>query len=144
MTAKPEFELHAQLAKDCTVIGNLLLSKLLLMNDANYPWFVLVPMRAAKREWYELDAAEQQQLLQEANALAKFLQEKTGAKKINIGALGNMVPQLHVHVIARFENDAAWPAPVWGKFPAVAYDEKKLATMIDFGKEFIQLCITGR
>ena len=137
MTANPEFELHAQLAKDCTVVGDLPLSKLLLMNDANYPWLVLVPMRADKREWYELDAAEQQQLLHEANALAKFLQEKTGAKKMNIGALGNMVPQLHVHVIARFENDAAWPAPVWGKAQAAAYDEKNLAAMLALGKEFI-------
>jgi len=144
MTAKPEFELHAQLVKDCTVVGDLPLSKLLLMNDANYPWFVLVPMRAAKREWYELDAAEQQQLLHETNTLAKYLQEKTGSKKMNIGALGNMVPQLHVHVIARFENDAAWPAPVWGKAQAVAYDEKKLAAMINYGKELIKLYITGR
>ena len=69
--------------------------------------------------------------------LLRRIQEKTGAKKINIGALGNMVPQLHVHVIARFENDAAWPAPVWGKFPAVAYDEKNLAVMIALGREFI-------
>ena len=143
MTANPEFELHAQLQKDCTVIGDLFLSKLLLMNDANYPWFVLVPMRENKREWYELDAAEQKQLLHEANALAKFLQEKTGAKKMNIGALGNMVPQLHVHVIARFEQDASWPAPVWGKYPAVAYDEKNLAAMTALGKEFIDLYITG-
>jgi diadenosine tetraphosphate (Ap4A) HIT family hydrolase len=133
------FELHAQLAKDCTVIGDLPLSKLLLMNDANYPWFVLVPMRMDKREWYELDDSDQQQLLREANALAKFLQEKTGAKKMNIGALGNMVPQLHVHVIARFESDASWPAPVWGKKPAVPYDDKNLVEMIVFGKAFIGL-----
>lgn len=133
----PEFELHTQLEKDCTVVGELALSKLLLMNDAHYPWLVLVPMRKSKREWYELDESDQQQLLHEANALAKFLQQKTGAKKMNIGALGNMVPQLHVHVIARFENDAAWPAPVWGKAPAVAYDEKNLAEMIALGKEFI-------
>jgi diadenosine tetraphosphate (Ap4A) HIT family hydrolase len=144
MTANTEFELHAQLQKDCTVIGDLSLSKLLLMNDANYPWFVLVPMREKKREWYELDAADQQQLLHETNALAKCLQEKTGAKKMNIGALGNMVPQLHVHVIARFEQDAAWPAPVWGKEPAVTYDEKKIAAIIALGKELIELCIADR
>ena len=66
-----------------------------------------------------------------------------GAKKMNIGALGNMVPQLHVHVIARFEQDAAWPAPVWGKYPAVAYDEENLAAMTALGKEFIDLYITG-
>lgn len=131
------FELHAQLAKDCTVIGDLPLSKLLLMNDANYPWFVLVPMQPNKREWYELDAANQQQLLCETNALAKFLKEKTGARKMNIGALGNMVPQLHVHVIARFENDVAWPSPVWGKAPAKPYGEAPLAEAVALGKIFI-------
>lgn len=136
------FELHAQLARDCTVVGDLSLSKLLLMKDANYPWFVLVPMRPDKREWYELEGSDQRQLLVEANALAKFLQEKTGARKMNIGALGNMVPQLHVHVIARFEHDAAWPAPVWGKKPALAYDEKGLAAMDVLGKEFISLLST--
>lgn len=133
------FDLHAQLAKDCTVIGDLALSKLLLMNDANYPWFVLVPMRGEKREWYELEESDQQQLLRETNALAKYLQVKSGARKMNIGALGNIVPQLHVHVIARFETDAAWPAPVWGKAPAVAYDQEKLATMVALGKEFVEL-----
>jgi len=132
------FELHAQLAKDCTVIGDLPLSNLLLMNDANYPWFVLVPKREGKREWYELDTDEQQQLLRETNALAKYLQEKTGARKMNIGALGNMVPQLHVHVIARFESDAAWPAPVWGKVPAKPYNEAQLSDAIALGKSFIQ------
>ena len=133
------FELNAQLIKDCNEVGDLALSKLLLMNDVNYPWFVLVPMRDSKREWYELSVEDQQQLLHEANALAKFLQEKTGAKKMNIGALGNIVPQLHVHVIARFENDAAWPAPVWGKVAALAYEEKNLEAMITLGKEFIGL-----
>lgn len=136
------FTLHTQLAKDCTVVGDLLLSKLLLMNDANYPWFVLVPMRQDKREWYELEGSDQRQLLAEANALAKFLQERTNARKMNIGALGNMVPQLHVHVIARFEHDAAWPAPVWGKAHALAYDEKRLAAMVVLGKEFIRLLST--
>ena len=116
------FELHPQLQQDCTVIGALPLSLLLLMNDANYPWCVLVPQRENKREWYELLHADQHQLLTETNALAQFLQDNTGAKKINIGALGNMVPQLHVHVIARFEQDLAWPGPVWGKAPATPYD----------------------
>lgn len=75
------FALHDQLQKDCTVIGNLPLSTLLLMNDANYPWFVLVPRREQVREWYELSEVDQRQLLQEANALAKFVQQKTDAKK---------------------------------------------------------------
>ncbi|HRG50077.1 MAG TPA: HIT domain-containing protein [Pseudomonadales bacterium] len=131
------FALHDQLQKDCTVIGNLPLSTLLLMNDANYPWFVLVPRREQVREWYELSEVDQRQLLQEANALAKFVQQKTDAKKMNIGALGNMVPQLHVHVIARFEVDAAWPAPVWGKAPAQAYTEGALSKMLELGRDFI-------
>jgi diadenosine tetraphosphate (Ap4A) HIT family hydrolase len=133
------FALHEQLQKDCTVIGELSLSTLLLMNDAHYPWFVLVPRRELVREWYELSEPDQQQLLREANGLAKFLQQQTGAKKMNIGALGNMVPQLHVHVIARFENDAAWPAPVWGKVPAQVYADEKLREMVECGKAFIAL-----
>lgn len=133
------FALHEQLQKDCTIIGELSLSTLLLMNDANYPWFVLVPRRELVREWYELSVADQQQLLYEANGLAKYLQQQTGAKKMNIGALGNMVPQLHVHVIARFENDAAWPAPVWGKIPAQAYAADALNKTVEMGKAFMVL-----
>jgi len=131
------FALHEQLQKDCTVIGELPLCTLLLMNDANYPWFVLVPRREQVREWYELSEVDQPQLLYEANGLAKYLQQQTGAKKMNIGALGNMVPQLHVHVIARFENDAAWPAPVWGKVAAQVYADEKLREMVEWGKAFI-------
>jgi diadenosine tetraphosphate (Ap4A) HIT family hydrolase len=132
------FDLHPQLVKDCAIVGELSISKLLLMNDANYPWFVLVPMRPDKREWYELSDIDQQQLLREVNALAAFLQAETGALKINIGALGNMVPQLHVHVVARFQEDRAWPAPVWGKVPAVAYDADKFAFMLALGSGFIK------
>ncbi|MBK8675309.1 MAG: HIT family protein [Pseudomonadales bacterium] len=131
------FALHDQLQKDCTVIGDLPLSTLLLLNDANYPWFVLVPRREQMREWYELAEQDQRQLLQETNELAKYLQKKTGAKKMNIGALGNMVPQLHVHVIARFDTDAAWPAPVWGKVPAKPYAAEMLAERLALGKQFI-------
>lgn len=131
------FTLHEQLAKDCTIIGELPQCKLLMMNDANYPWCVLVPMRPNLREWYELDETDQQQLLAETNALAKYLQKNTGAKKMNIGALGNMVQQLHVHVIARFENDAAWPAPVWGKVPAQPYSDTELEKMRVLLKQFI-------
>lgn len=131
------FTLHEQLQKDCTVVGHLPLCTLLLMNDANYPWFVLVPRRDGLREWYELTPEEQQQLLRETNGLAECLQQNTGAKKMNIGALGNMVPQMHVHVIARFEGDAAWPAPVWGKVPARPYDEALLANTLALGHNFI-------
>ena len=131
------FELHAQLQKDCTVVGDLPLCVLLLMNDANYPWFVLVPRQADKREWYDLDTADQHQLLTEVNALAEFLQHQTGAKKMNIGALGNMVPQLHVHVIARFETDPAWPAPVWGKVPAQPYTDSLRDSTLAMAHNFL-------
>ena len=133
------FTLHEQLQKDCTVIGELSLSTLLLMNDANYPWFVLVPRREQVREWYELSVHDQQQLLQETNRLAAYVQQTTLAKKMNMGALGNMVPQLHVHVIARFEHDAAWPAPVWGKVSAKPYADNELNNMIALGKSFMAL-----
>ena len=133
------FTLHEQLQKDCTVIGELSLSTLLLMNDANYPWFVLVPRREQVREWHELSVHDQQQLLQETNRLAAHVQQKTLAKKMNMGALGNMVPQLHVHVIARFEHDAAWPAPVWGKVSAKPYADNELNNMIALGKSFMAL-----
>jgi diadenosine tetraphosphate (Ap4A) HIT family hydrolase len=131
------FVLHEQLGKDCIAVGNLPLSQLLLMNDANYPWFVLVPRRDNKREWFDLVLEDQLQLLNETNALAEFLQRHTGAKKMNVGALGNMVPQLHVHVIARFEGDAAWPAPVWGKVPARPYDDVERVRMVNMGKQFL-------
>ena len=131
------FTLHPQLQKDCIVIGELPLSNLLLMNDANYPWFVLVPRRAETREWFELAFDDQQALLRETNALAHFLQQNTGARKMNIGALGNMVPQLHVHVIARFEADPAWPGPVWGKVPAQPYTPDALAQMTTLGHNFL-------
>lgn len=131
------FMLHEQLQKDCTVVGELPLSLLLLLNDAHYPWFVLVPRRENQCEWYALSEQDQQQLMRETNALAKYLQQKTGAKKMNIGALGNMVSQLHVHVIARFEDDAAWPAPVWGKVPAKPYADEELAQRLALGAAFI-------
>lgn len=131
------FVLHEQLQQDCTVVGDLPLSTLLLMNDANYPWFVLVPRREQVREWYELSEADQRQLVCEVNGLAECVQKQTGAKKMNIGALGNMVPQLHVHVIARFEQDAAWPAPVWGRVPTRPYDDASLTDLVEMGRQYI-------
>ncbi len=139
MSDHAKFVLHAQLQKDCEIVGDLPLSTLLLMRDAHYPWFVLVPRRADVREWYALAEADQLQLLHETNHLAKFLQQNTQAKKMNIGALGNMVPQLHLHVIARFEQDAAWPAPVWGKVAAQPYDDVALEHMLALGRQFLAI-----
>lgn len=116
-----QFVLHPQLAKDCLQIGQMPLSKLLLMNDASYPWFILVPCRPDIKEIYQLSMADQQQLLVESSVLARCLNDTLAADKINIAALGNIVPQLHIHHIARYTTDPAWPAPVWGKLPARPY-----------------------
>lgn len=115
-------ELHPQLAKDCIEIGRFPLCRVLLMNDANYPWFILVPDREGAREIYQLTEADQQQWLRESAELSRAIVDLFQPDKLNIGALGNMVPQLHIHYIARYQDDPAWPRPVWGQVPAKAYD----------------------
>lgn len=120
------FSLHPQLAKDCHRLGRFGLSLLLLMNDAQYPWCILVPQRAGLREIYELDEADQTLLLRESVALGRALMAAFQGDKLNVAALGNMVPQLHLHHIVRHAGDPAWPAPVWGKVPPRAYTEEEL------------------
>ena len=124
-------DLHPQLAKDCLVVGRFPLCRLLLMRDANYPWFILVPDREGITEIHQLAAAEQQQLLHESSTLAAALERAFQADKLNIAALGNVVPQLHVHHIVRYRNDPAWPAPVWGRVPARPYSEAALAAVLE-------------
>jgi len=113
--------LHPQLEKDCFVVGQLPLCTLLLLNDANYPWFILVPQREGITEIHQLSDEDQQQLMRESSQLAAVIEKEFNADKINIAALGNMVPQLHVHHIVRYKTDPAWPAPVWGKVEAIPY-----------------------
>lgn len=124
------FALHPQLAADCSLVGRFPLCLLLLMNDSNYPWTILVPQRAGVREIYALPEADQHQLLRESSRLGETLMRLHGGDKLNIGALGNMVPQLHVHHIVRRVGDAAWPAPVWGRAPAVPYVAEARAALI--------------
>lgn len=119
-------ELHPQLAHDCRVIGRFSLCRLLLMLDANYPWFILVPDREGITEIHQLGSDDQQQLMHESSSLAGVLEEVFQADKLNIAALGNVVPQLHVHHIVRYRDDPAWPAPVWGRVPARAYSDAQL------------------
>lgn len=95
------------------------------MNDSNYPWLILVPKREGVREIFELSESDQQQLLRESSMVSRLLVELFSPDKINIAALGNMVPQLHIHHIARFTSDPAWPAPVWGHSKAVPYAKKR-------------------
>lgn len=121
------FSLDARLQQDTLPLGDFPLSRLLLSNDANYPWFILVPRHSDITEVFELSAEHQQQLWLETSSLAAGLKLSYGADKMNIGALGNVVAQLHVHVIVRFKADVAWPSPVWGKVPAVPYGEEAVA-----------------
>ena len=116
------FSLHPQLAADTVPVGDLALCRVLLSNDANYPWLVLVPRRPDIVELLDLTAADRATLSAEIDASARALKAAVPCDKLNVAALGNMVPQLHVHVIARRRSDAAWPKPVWGAAPATAYE----------------------
>jgi diadenosine tetraphosphate (Ap4A) HIT family hydrolase len=125
--------LHPQLASDTVRLGRFKLCHLLLVNDANYPWFILVPDREDITEIYQLHKNDQQSLLEESVLLSEILAKEFTADKLNIAALGNIVPQLHIHHIVRYKNDPAWPAPVWGQQKAIAYSEqaiKKIKTKV--------------
>jgi len=108
------FALDERLKKDCYVLGAFPLSLLLMSRDANYPWFILVPQRHAIKELYQLDCADYQQLMAESRHLSEVAMRVFAGDKLNVAALGNMVPQLHVHHIVRYTGDPAWPNPVWG------------------------------
>ena len=115
------FELDPRLARDSIFIADGPLSQLRLMDDARFPWLVLVPRKAGAVEWIDLDGASQRLLLAEINQAAGLLRALGAHDKLNIGALGNIVRQLHVHVVARTTGDAAWPGPVWGNGAAQPY-----------------------
>jgi diadenosine tetraphosphate (Ap4A) HIT family hydrolase len=115
------FALHERLAADTWTVKDLPLCRVLLMNDKRYPWTVLVPRREGLRDFHEVAKGDKAAFLAEIDRVSEVLQGLTGAHKMNVAALGNMVPQLHVHVVARFEGDAAWPKPVWGHGEAEPY-----------------------
>jgi diadenosine tetraphosphate (Ap4A) HIT family hydrolase len=124
------FTLHPQLAQDTVAIAELTLCRRLLNKDANYPWLVLVPRRPDLTEIIDLDSDAQMQLTTEIATVSHALRAITQCDKLNVAALGNMVPQLHVHVIARSKSDAAWPRPVWGVAPAVRYGDNEQRLLI--------------
>jgi diadenosine tetraphosphate (Ap4A) HIT family hydrolase len=124
------YELHPQLAADTHPLAALELCELRLMDDANYPWLVLVPRVADARELIDLDATQRHALTEEIDRAARLLREAFRPHKLNVAALGNLVPQLHVHVIARDENDPAWPAPVWGRVAARPYPPEMLVERV--------------
>lgn len=119
----PEFQLHERLAADTVFVADWKLSRVLLMNDARYPWLILVPREFGLVELHDLVIGDETQLMKEITRAGLILQTLTDCKKINTGALGNMVPQLHIHIVARNPGDAAWPGPVWGNGVAVPYDD---------------------
>ena len=118
--------IHPQLLSDCFVLGYFPLCHLLLAKDANYPWFILVPNRQDISEIHQLSALDQKQLMVESSILGECLMTRLKGDKLNVAALGNMVPQLHMHVIVRYKIDAAWPEPIWGKVASKIYDELEL------------------
>lgn len=132
------FKLDERLARDSVFVADLSLCRLLLMNEARYPWFILVPRIANARELIDLNPEQEMQLLRESRLLQRYLLDELKAQKLNVAALGNMVPQLHIHHIARFKTDAAWPAPVWGKFTAEAYQSETANNLLKSVKTFFE------
>jgi diadenosine tetraphosphate (Ap4A) HIT family hydrolase len=124
------WSLHPQLERDTANIGDLPLSRVQVINDANYPWLLLVPRRPDVTEVIDLDEVAQAQLMTEIARVSRALREVTQCHKLNVAALGNAVPQLHVHIIARFRNDAAWPKPVWGAAPPRVYERDALHSLV--------------
>ena len=126
MISAPRWSLHPQLANDTVTIGDLPLARVLVANDANWPWLILVPRRREVREIVDLDEADQTQLMTEIARVSRALKAATACHKLNIAAIGNVVPQLHVHVVARREDDAGWPKPIWGAAAPLAHDAREL------------------
>ena len=124
-----DFILHPRLAQDTIFITNLNLSKVLLMNDSRYSWLILVPQVDNITEIYDLSAEQQIEFIQEANIAARVIKDIFNIDKINIGSLGNIVAQMHMHVIGRRQGDAAWPGPVWGYGIAEPYIESQIQTV---------------
>lgn len=123
------FKLAPELKRDCIELADWPLCKVLLLNDSQYPWFVLVPRQPDLKEIIDLSDDDQIVYLKESAKLSKLIMQVFNPDKLNVAALGNMVPQLHIHHIARFTSDAAWPAPVWGKFPAKPYSDEQIIAL---------------
>ena len=123
------FSLHPRLSHDTDFVGDLPLSRVLLMNDSRWPWLVLVPRRDGLEELADLDPPDLVRLIQETALASRWLKAHATADKINVGALGNVVRQLHVHVVARRAGDPAWPGPVWGFGAAVPYGDAEFRAL---------------
>ena len=137
------FALHPTLARDTVEVTRLSLCRVSLMKDRRFPWLILVPEREAVREIHELPPEERAELIEEIARASQVLQRLFHPDKLNVGALGNVVPQLHVHVVARFDGDPAWPGPVWGSGAAEAYPEEEIEELRErLAAAFGQDCFT--
>ena len=120
------FALHPRLKEGCITIGRFDLCQLLMMNDSQNPWFILVPEKADIKEIYQLSKPELHTLAEESSYLAENMASLYHADKMNVAAIGNLVPQLHIHHIVRYQTDKAWPAPIWGKFATIPYTQQQI------------------
>ncbi|MCY4094461.1 MAG: HIT family protein [Gammaproteobacteria bacterium] len=127
-----DFVVHNQLLSDCAIVGDADLCRVLLMNDARFPWLILVPRISGLRDFHEVPSEHRPSLFVEIESASNAVKELIDADKINVAALGNQVPQLHVHVIGRLTNDVAWPGPVWGVGTSVSYDSEVQQETIAF------------
>jgi diadenosine tetraphosphate (Ap4A) HIT family hydrolase len=130
MTTLPHWELDPQLARDTAAVGDLSLSRVLVSRDASYPWLILVPRRPGAVELIDLPDADQAQVMGEIAQVGRVLKAVAACDKLNIAAIGNVVAQLHIHVVARRRGDAAWPKPIWGAGPARSYTPNVLDQFI--------------
>ena len=121
------FDLHPDLVRDTIEVTRFPLCRVQLLNDRTYPWLVLVPVKPGLKDFHDVAAGDKASLMAEIDRTSNALVSLHAPDKINVAALGNMVPQLHIHVIARHKTDAAWPKPVWGVVPGVPYGEAELA-----------------
>jgi diadenosine tetraphosphate (Ap4A) HIT family hydrolase len=142
--AELAWKLHSQLQQETTPIGDFALARLLLANDANYPWLILVPRRTALIEIIDMSPQEQVTFYDEITRTARALKDITQCEKLNIAALGNVIPELHVHVIARRHDDAAWPKPVWGVAAPKIYDPPVRDKLIMALRNALQIVPIGR
>jgi len=125
------FVLHERLAADTFEVCDWPLNRVLLMNDATYPWLILVPRREGLKDFHDLEPADRPAAFEEIDRASRALQAIHDPDKINVAALGNTVPQLHIHVISRLTTDPAWPGPIWGKVPAQPYADDALAATME-------------
>lgn len=134
------FTLHPRLADDTFLVAEWPLSIVLLAKDANYPWCILVPKRENLREIHHLNEIDRTQLLAESCCLSEVMESIFQPTKMNVAALGNMVPQLHIHHVARFDSDVSWPKPIWGAVKSIQYEEAVLEERMRLLKEACIAC----